>query len=74
MRVSLVASSNGLGHARRLLNLISGFKNRVNSLSLLLSINQARLLKSEIQSIQKEIDFTVIESKIFGLDAFHSIL
>ena len=71
MRVSLVASSNGLGHARRLLNLISGFKNRVNSLSLLLSINQARLLKSEIQSTQKEIDFAVIESKNFGLDAFH---
>jgi hypothetical protein len=71
MRVSLVASSNGLGHARRLLNLIPGFEERVNSLSLFLSIEQARLLKAEIQTIQRKIDFVVIESKNFGLDAFH---
>jgi len=71
MRISLVASSNGLGHARRLLNLVPGFKEKVNSLSLFLSAEQAKLLKKEIQSILKEIDFKLIESKNFGLDGFH---
>ena len=67
----MVASSNGLGHARRLLNLLPGFQKKVKSLCILLSTNQAKLLRKEILLLQKQIDFALIESKNFGLDGYH---
>ncbi len=68
----MVASSNGLGHARRLLNLVPGFRKKVDSLCILLSTKQAKLLRKEILLLQKQIDFTLLESGIFGLDGYHS--
>ena len=63
-----VASSNGLGHARRLLHLISGFRDFGVSTTLIISEKQELLLYSEIKEAQRISRFKVCVSAPQGLE------
>lgn len=71
MKISLVASPNGLGHARRLLNLILGFSGRGKSLLLFMTPKQATYLKSEITEIMKIVPFKVSLIGRHSIDGSH---
>ena len=63
-----MASSNGLGHARRLLSLATGLSKIVDEVSLAITSKQKELLQSEIESIHKSSKLSVIEIGNHGLE------
>jgi hypothetical protein len=67
-KVLLVPSSNGLGHARRLLNLLKGFDNHRFVLTIALTLLQQKLLESEINFIKASKNFHIVTIGIHGLD------
>lgn len=69
MKIVFVASSNGLGHARRLLNLIAGFRDYDVSIVLFISSKQQKLLNQEILMIQKIKSFGICIVNPRGLEA-----
>lgn len=71
MKISLVASSNGLGHARRLLNLIPGFVGHQQSLLFFITSTQAAHLESEMIEIKKRVPFKVFLCGQHGIDGSH---
>jgi len=64
MQFVFIASPNGLGHARRIINLIPSFKNFSKNQTLCLSKRQFRLLSDEI----KTLDITIVFIENYGLD------
>ena len=71
MRIALVASSNGLGHARRLLNLIPGVHNGTHRILLFMSNSQAEFLKDESRVIYQKYPFEIVIIGQYGIDGFH---
>lgn len=71
MKISFVASSNDLGHARRLLNLLSGFVGHRKSLLLFITSAQAAHLETEIIEIMKRVPFNVFLCGRHGIDGSH---
>ena len=65
-RIGLVASNNGLGHARRLLNLSSGFLKSGHSIKLFISSEQRIKLSSELAKMN--LDLNLIEIESYGID------
>ena len=64
--IGLVASNNGLGHARRLLNLSSGFLKAGQSIKLFISRDQRIKLSSELAKMN--LDLNIIEIESYGID------
>ena len=64
--IGLVASNNGLGHARRLLNLSSGFLKVGQSIKLFISREQRIKLSSELAKMN--LDLNIIEIESYGID------
>jgi hypothetical protein len=52
MKICLVASGNGTGHARRLLQLMSGLQGLKEESTLLINLNQIKRLKNEISALK----------------------
>ena len=72
VQLTLVASSNGLGHARRLLHLSIGFLERGIQTCLMITPSQVKKLHFEIESlgIFRKLDLHLIEPT--GLEVFAS--
>ena len=69
MNLLLIASSNGLGHARRLVNLLVGFRNFPQlNISLGLTERQMSLLGREISFVAQTIPFKLLVLQNFGID------
>ena len=64
--IGLIASNNGLGHARRLLNLSSGFLKAGQSIKLFVSRDQIIKLSSELAKMN--LDLKLIEIESYGID------
>lgn len=64
--IGLVASNNGLGHARRMLNLSSGFFKAGQSIKLFISRDQRIKLSSELAKMN--LDLNLIEIESYGID------
>lgn len=64
--IGLVASNNGLGHARRMLNLSSGFFRAGQSIKLFISRDQRIKLSSELAKMN--LDLNLIEIESYGID------
>ena len=64
--IGLVASNNGLGHARRLLNISSGFLKSGQSIRLFISRDQRIRLRSELA--KTNLDLNLIEIENYGID------
>jgi len=69
VKLILVASSNGLGHARRLLNLGAGLKALKVDFRLAMTRKQERLLKSEIESLFSGFPPDLIRIEAHGLES-----
>jgi len=70
--IALVAARNGLGHARRLLHLASGLIELNTKVSLLLTLQQSELLKSEILSLANNMqNLSVIIIPKYGPDTLN---
>lgn len=67
MKLGLVASSNGLGHARRLLHLVEAFLRLNINTSLFISQRQVDLLDREIREL-KLTDLKIVFIDCYGLD------
>ena len=65
-KIGLVASNNGLGHARRMLNLSSGFFKAGQSIKLFISREQRIKLSSELAKMN--LDLNLIEIESYGID------
>jgi hypothetical protein len=64
--IGLVASNNGLGHARRMLNISSGFLKAGQSIKLFISKDQRIKLNSELAKMN--LDLNLIEIESYGID------
>lgn len=64
--IGLVASNNGLGHARRMLNLSSGFLRAGQSIKLFISRDQKIKLSTELAKMN--LDLNLIEIESYGVD------
>lgn len=69
MRILLVASSNGLGHARRLLNLTSGLHALGFDPRLAITKRQADHLDSEIKEMRRSFACKLLQIDHHGLEA-----
>lgn len=69
MKLILVASSNGLGHARRLLNLGAGLRALKVDFSLAITVAQEKLLKSEIESTFQGFPLDLLRIEAHGLES-----
>lgn len=69
VKLILVASSNGLGHARRLLNLGVGLRVLKVDFRLAITRTQERLLKSEIESLFREPPPDLLRIEAHGLES-----
>lgn len=65
-QIGLVSSINGLGHARRLLNLSSGFLKAGQRIKLFISRDQKLKLRSELARMN--LDLNLIEIESYGID------
>lgn len=72
MNVTLVASSNGLGHARRLMHLSAGFLDHGMRTTLVLTEYQIEKLKNEIETLGLNGKLRLHATSSRGLDAFAS--
>lgn len=72
MNVGIVASTNGLGHARRVLNLASGFResSRDLQIKLFVSKRQIDLLDLELQELIRQGNIRVVVIHQFGIDGW----
>lgn len=65
-KIGLVASTNGLGHARRILHIAIGFIDIGHEITLFITKNQALHLRAEISKLK--FNLNLVEIKNHGLD------
>ena len=64
--IGLIASSNGLGHLRRIINLAIGFQDLGYRTEILAQSIQISRIQSELKSLNRSLNFTPIE--IYGIE------